>query len=98
VNSEHPAIQAFASDLDEPRRRQFAAVLELISASLPLQAIYADMGHDVLDQNRDLERLADLARKLHDLTGLSYRQVLLIDPIARHPDLHEEIIKKAEEL
>jgi hypothetical protein len=56
------------------------------------------MGHDVLDQNRDLERLADLARKLHDLTGLSYRQVLLIDPIARHPDLHEEIIKKAEEL
>lgn len=98
VNSEHPAIQAFASDLDEPHRRQFASVLELISASLPLQAIYADMGHDVLDQNRDLESLADLARKLHDLTGLSYRQVLLIDPIARHPDLHEEIIKKAEEL
>jgi len=98
VNSEHPAIQAFASELDEPRRRQFASVLELISASLPLQAIYADMGHDVPDQNRDLESLADFAQKLHDLTGLSYRQVLLIDPIVRHPDLHEEIIKKAEGL
>lgn len=98
VNSEHSAIQAFASDLDEQRRRQFASVLELISASLPLQAIYADMGQDVRDQSRDLDRLADLARRLHDLTGLSYRQVLLIDPIARHPDLHENIIKKAEEL
>lgn len=98
VNTEHPAIQAFASALDEPRRRQFASVLELISASIPLQAIYADMGHDILDQNRNLDRLADLARNLHDLTGLPYRQVLQIDPIARHPDLHEKIIKIAEEL
>jgi hypothetical protein len=98
VNSEHSAIQAFASDLDEPRRRRFASVLELISASLPLQAIYADMGQDVLDQSRDLDRLADLVRKLHDLTGLTYAQVVQIDPIARHPDLHKEIVKKAEEL
>lgn len=98
LNSEHPAIQAFAADLDEPRRRQFSSVLELISASLPLQAIYADMGQDVRDQSRDLDRLADLARRLHDLTGLSYQQVVLIDPITRHPDLHEEIVRKAEEL
>ena len=98
VNSEHPAILAFASDLDETRRRQFAAVLDLISASLPLQAIYADMGYDVLDQNRNLTSLVDLARCLHDLTGLPYAQVLQIDPIARHPDLHEAIIKMAKEL
>lgn len=98
VNSEHPAIQAFASDIDESRRRQFSSILELISASLPLQAIYADMGQDVFDHSRDIDRLADLARQLHELTGLPYKQVLLIDPIARHPDLHEKIAKKAEEL
>lgn len=97
VNSEHPAVQAFASILDEPGRRHFAAVLELVSAGLPLQAIYADMGHDIQEQTRDLDRLVELARSLHSLTGLPYSQVLLIDPIARYPDLHEKIVKKAEE-
>jgi hypothetical protein len=97
VNSEHLAVQAFASGLDEPRRRQFSDVLELLSASLPLQAIYADMGHDTHDRTRDVGRLAELARTLHSLTGLPYSQVLLIDPIARYPDLHELIVTKAEE-
>jgi hypothetical protein len=96
VNNEHLAIQAFATVLDEPQRRQFASVLELISSTLPLQAIYADMGQDVIDQNRGVDYLADIARSIHDLTGLPYAQVVQIDPIARHPDLHDEIIKKAE--
>lgn len=97
VNDQHAAVQAFADKLDDGNRRQFADLLDLLAAAIPLQGIYADLGSDALDTGEDLERMLELARELRRLTGLTPAQVLDIDPLARRPDLHRTILERMEE-
>jgi len=44
VNSSHPVIDAFLNDLDSLQSASFRRVLQLISASLPVDPIFSDLG------------------------------------------------------
>jgi len=96
VNTEHPAVLAFDSSLGEPERGRLAALLDLISAALPLEGIYADMCADtrVNGDEEVIASLVDLAERFSDVTGLSPEAVLELDPFTRHPALRERILQE----
>lgn len=96
VNTEHPAIQAFASALTEQDRGNLAALLELISLAVPLEGIYADMCTDGRDAKDDavLTPLLELGRRIMDVTGLSAADVLALDPFIRYPDARDRLLQE----
>lgn len=98
VNPEHPAFAAFAASLDARQQQQFSALMDLMSAALPLDGIYADMCGDTraVPRTDTLRELLDLASQLRRLAGLSPRQILEIDPFIRHPELREELLDELE--
>lgn len=93
LNIEHPAIQAFASALDDGGRRQFEMLLGLATDSLPVEGIYADMCADTKHQDDEatFAGLVEIAGNLMEITGLPIDQVLFIDPLIRHLGQHERL-------
>lgn len=98
LNPEHPALTGFSAHLDPDLQRQFVALLDLMAVALPLDGIYADMCGDsrTTPAADKLRELADLASRMHQLTGLPIRQVLDIDPFIRHPELRDDLLAELE--
>ena len=46
VNPAHPAIESFLSDLDAVSARKFLGLLQVISAALPVDQVFSDLGSD----------------------------------------------------
>jgi hypothetical protein len=44
INQEHPIFRAFAASLNDDQTREFARIVELISASIPLDTLLLDLG------------------------------------------------------
>jgi anti-sigma regulatory factor (Ser/Thr protein kinase) len=44
VNPAHPAIEAFSVDLDSETSKKFLGLLQIISAALPIDPIFSDLG------------------------------------------------------
>lgn len=99
INPEHVLIQSLANTLDAPGKRLFQSLLSLLAESLPLEGIYADMCGDQRPGPAEIkEKLLDLAREiLSNAPSLDASQLLALDPFARHPDLHEEILEELQQ-
>ncbi|MET3379601.1 ATP-binding protein [Variovorax paradoxus] len=95
VNTEHPAVVAFSSSLDEDGRRNFETLLRVLSTGLPMESIYSDMCADTRpsDDAPVVDDLTRLAKKLQALTGFSAEDVMNIDPLIRHPGLRQRILE-----
>ena len=98
LNPEHPALAGFSAQLDPNQQRQFMGLLDLMSAALPLDGIYADMCGDsrATPAADKLQELVNLASRMRQLTGLSIQQVLDIDPFIRHPELRDDLLAELE--
>jgi len=84
VNMKHPALGEFARKLAPDVASEFGRVLRLISASLPIDAIFADVGSDpqaVAGMELADGELGELAKKTYDTlvaAGSSRDDVLLM--------------------
>jgi hypothetical protein len=44
INQSHPVVAQFTGELSEERKRDFTRVIELLGSSLPMDALFADLG------------------------------------------------------
>lgn len=98
INIKHPAILKVADHLNGDDQRNLQFIFQLISAAIPLESIYSDLCSDQRnDQEIEMElikELVDIANKLIVIAGVSRSEVLNLDPIARYPQYHPQIIKE----
>lgn len=99
LNLAHPAIVGFSSRLDSEGQRNLQSMLEMFAASIPFESIYADMCSDDRKQDEDalVRELVEIAATLQRVTGMPLTEVMNIDPLVRHPDLHALILEELEE-
>jgi len=96
LNPKHPAIASFAGLLDDKERANFQFIMEIFSASIPFEAIYADMCSDSRkrDDEKLLLELVGIAATLKTMTGMDSAEIIKIDPLIRHPNLHARILEE----
>lgn len=92
-NLEHPLIRGFAQSLGKEEQRRLQLILECLGSALPLDSIYSDMCNDEQGSDRGAIKaeLIELAAELHQVTGMEMDRLFEIDPLSRHPELHEAI-------
>jgi hypothetical protein len=98
INPEHPAVQTLFSHLDEPGKKQLQFLLGLAGEALPFESIYADMSTDnrKSDDDETYASLLEIATQLFRIVGGDAGRVLEIDPVVRHPALHDRLRKELE--
>lgn len=96
INFEHSLIQFFSSQIDSSTFKTLATLLKIISDSLPIDSIYADMCEDfkTSDTCDTLEQLIIKANAIRNITALTAEQIIEIDPIVRYPQFHSDIVRK----
>jgi hypothetical protein len=96
INPEHESLKKLSEALPPQATRQLNGILELLSYTLPTQAIYADMAtrdHRSLESHQDVDTLVKIASAMTQATGLSYEEVLHIEPLASNFQMHDEILR-----
>ena len=103
INREHPIITALAAVLDEERRRQLKAALEIIESTFPADALYADIASD-RPRNTDTvdrEHLKGLAVQMLAATDAIagarqtlLKQLHLVEPFSSDPEVAMQIAKE----
>lgn len=96
ANKEHPLIQKLSQAMGDAEQRHLQMVLDILGYAIPYQGIYADMCADHPRAPKDdlVKELLDIAESYLELTKQPIDQILQIDPLVRHPDLHEDIKKE----
>lgn len=105
INDEHPLIENLRSDLDEDTRARFDAIMKMVASSLPLPAVFSDMGahpRQVEHSEPDEKLLTELARMMRDAnpgsTGEELRALLAsIEPFASWPRALDRIASNLKE-
>jgi hypothetical protein len=89
-------IKVVADLMDSHEQSSFQVLLQLISNSLPLDMIYADMCSDgkTSSTNEDFEEVLELATALRQVLKLPIAELLKLDPLCRYPQHHAEILEK----
>jgi len=92
-NPDHPLIQKLSESLDDGDQKHLQMILNFLGSALPHQSIYADMCGDQRRTYQDdlFTELVEMAESLLSVTGLGMDQILDIDPLCLHPDLHPRI-------
>lgn len=98
INPKHPLVEAALDASSESGHGDVNVLLKALSVSLPYEAIYADMCSDRRDvlPATEIEELVRIAKTLLDVTGRDLDSVLQIDPLARHPNLHNLLKERVE--
>ena len=98
ANKEHPLIQKLSQSIGDQEQRHLQMILDFLDTAIPYQGIYADMCADRPRTSQDelLKELVEMAESLLEVTGLGIDRILEIDPLCRHPNLHQ-IIKEVVE-
>ncbi|HZL51458.1 MAG TPA: ATP-binding protein [Terracidiphilus sp.] len=96
ANPEHPLIKKLSQSIGDTEQRHLQMILELLGSAIPYQGIYAVMCADQprANQGELLKELVEMAENMLEVTGLGIDQILEIDPLCRHPDLHEKVREK----
>ena len=97
-NAEHPLIQKLSQALGDSEQRHLQMILDFLGAALPYEGIYADMCADDRsnDQEQLMKELLEMAEILVEVTDLGVDRILEIDPLCRHPELHQAIKQELE--
>ncbi|MCG3776434.1 MAG: hypothetical protein JW395_3293 [Nitrospira sp.] len=84
INPSHPVLMEFLENLSEQQKAGFQRVLDLLGSSLPMDALYADMGGDpdkisasALDDSALKSIIETTAQKLV-ATGITAENILLM--------------------
>jgi len=106
LNEKHPAIARFSDILSDDQIKKFGSVVRMISASLPLEALYNDMADDYssMEQNSPSEKeLMEAGKQLIDQLrnlGNEYREIELImnniPPFSRNKSTIFKLIEEAQ--
>lgn len=106
LNEEHPAVASFSKSLSDEQLRKFGSVMRMISASLPLEALYHDMAdnYSSMEQNSPGEHeLMDTGRELIDQLrsfGNEYREIEAvmksIPPFSKDTAIVSRLIEEAQ--
>ena len=74
-------------------------ILDFLGAAIPYQSIYADMCKDQprTDGEELKKELIEMAESLREVTGFGIDRILEIDPLCRHPQLHQAIRQEFEQ-
>ena len=95
LNRDHPLIKGLADDLDDVDSAEFLDVLSMVESTLPLDAIYADVGtsHAAMVQDdpedqavnqRLVSAFVELLRASGTRAGDIRSQLLRVEPFARN--------------
>lgn len=92
-NLEHPLVRQLAQSMGKDEQQHLQLILECLGSALPLDAIYSDMCNDEpgTDQDAVKAELIELAAELHRITGMDMDRLFEIDPLSRHPEMHQSI-------
>lgn len=92
-NVDHPLIEKLSESLPDGQQRHLQMVLEFLGSAIPYQGIYADMctDHRSADSDALLKELTESAAVLLEVTGLGLDKILEIDPLCRHPHIHQAV-------
>lgn len=99
ANKEHPLILKLSQAMGDEEQRHLQIILDFLGSAIPYQGIYADMcaDHPRTSQEELLKDLVEMAENLLEVTGLKIDRILEIDPLCRHPHLHQRIKEVVEE-
>ncbi len=106
INSDHPLIKSILQTLNEDQGKQFSTVLQLISASLPVEMIYSDYSTHPADMTQLNFEESELKDKLEMLKRILFDDNSFdadaFEEVARstrifenHNDIIQEFIRKA---
>jgi Histidine kinase-, DNA gyrase B-, and HSP90-like ATPase len=97
-NSEHILIRKLSQALGDEEQRHLQMILDFLGSALPYDGIYADMCDDSRSNDQDelMSELLEMAESLVEVAHICVDQILQIDPICRHPELHKAIKKELE--
>ena len=98
-NPDHPLIQKLSQSLGDADQRHLQMILDFLGAAIPYQSIYADMCKDQprTDGEELKKELIEMAESLREVTGFGIDRILEIDPLCRHPQLHQAITQEFEQ-
>ncbi len=98
LNINNSTILKLTGDMNAKDQKNVQFLLKLISAALPLESIYADLCSDKRsnkdDEDQLILELVSIARQLKEIAGLSILDILNLDPLARYPQHHQQVIKE----
>jgi hypothetical protein len=101
INSSHPVVVEFTDELTDEQRRAFNRVIELLGSSLPMDALFADLGgapdkvtgnalsDDALDHvvSTTVAKLLETGVKADDIVAM----LKVTEPFRTHWDRAEEL-------
>lgn len=98
-NPKHPLLEKLSEILGDTHQKHLQMTLEFLGSALPTQSIYADMCGDNrrTHQSDLLKESVEMAKTLLSVTGLGIDQILEIDPLCLHPELHQRIKEEVEQ-
>lgn len=106
LNREHPVLNTFESSMDEPKKKMFREILEIIEKSIPVESIYADYSTNPksFEESQDIDSqeirtklctLFDILSSDRQLNEENFRETVThLKPFCEYPDEIEEIIKE----
>lgn len=98
LNSDHSIIRSLTDTLEGPAQKALQHILDLVAAALPLESIYSDMCGDRRAKPEDrYAETATIAARIMEITGFPIKTVVALDPVARFPQYHEQLLKEFEQ-
>ena len=95
INAGHSVIRSLTDKLDEPSQKALQHILDLVAAALPLESIYSDMcGDRRADRKDGYAEIGAVVAKIMEITGFPIKTVVALDPVARFPQHHEQLLKE----
>jgi hypothetical protein len=95
-NIDHPLIKSITENADPKLLKSIDKLFNMLSASLPMQAIYADMTTDAYVSNSqiDTEELINTIREIHEVTGIEFEKIIKMEPFINYHETHKQILKQ----
>ncbi|MBB5371639.1 MULTISPECIES: ATP-binding protein [unclassified Janthinobacterium] len=98
LNPDHSIIRSLTDTLDGSAQKALQHILDLVAAALPLESIYSDMCGDRRTKLEDrYAETATVAARIMEITGFTIKTVIALDPVARFPQYHEQLLKEFEQ-
>ena len=95
-NIDHPIIKSITENADPKLLKSIDKLFNMLSASLPMQAIYADMTTDAYVSNSqiDTEELLLTIIEIHEVTGIEFEKIIKMEPFINYHETHKQILKQ----
>lgn len=103
INRSSSVFRLIEDEISDTARAHLEMILEEIENNVPYQQIYIDKSQNVIDENQDDGRIADLEEKAEAMISIMLKsgsisreeavaKLLTVEPFCNYPDLRERLI------